>query len=436
MNTLDRKTPPPTQPITKLSLTAPERTSLENGIPVYTLFNGQLDLIHILLNVRAGILHEEHKHVSHFAYSLLKESSSRYSATETADLLDFYGAHITVSGNLDRTTIAISIPANNVTQILPTIFDFLARPQYRQDRLEIYQSLKIKDLEYNMQKTDVRNTQLLLHAVFGDSRTAGVFSNRQNLQAVTLEQMYEFHRQTFCAENLTLFLTGNIDKDISTCIRDLFSQVPHGTASAPILDLELPADPTRVIAEQMPGSVQSSIALSLVKTGYNAGDRREFSFLSTITGGYFGSRLMQNLRERNGYTYGVSAGSVYFGNQGLFIINSDVNADHTQAALDACFEELKRLQDEPVGDEELETVRNYLLGDLLRDVDNSVSYLKKFAYWKFFGHDEHEFQYMVEVIRNMKADTLSTMAKKYFDYNNFMQIIVGETRNLRRTFTK
>lgn len=430
MNPLDRQTPPPINPIAELTLQTPEREHLSNGIPVYTLFNKQLDLIHILINVRVGILHENQKHVSHFAYSLLKESSAQHTATETADLLDFYGAYVTVSGTLDRTTILISVPASNIPKILPDIFDFLARPKYNQVRLDIYKNLKIKDLEYNSKKTDVRNTQLMLHTMFGDNSTAGQFSTRENLQAITLEQLQEFHKETFCAENLTLFLTGNITPEISVCIRDLFAQVPVGKPTARICSLTLPADPTRIIAEEMPDSVQSSISLCLAKEGYLSAERREFSFLSTLVGGYFGSRLMQNLRERNGYTYGVSAGSVYFGNQALFIINSDVNAAQTQAAIDACFEELKRLQEEPVGEEELESVRNYLLGAMLRDVDNSVSYLKKLAFWNFFGLDEHEFQNSIQSIRNMNSKTLMELAKKHFTYNNFTQIIVGDIRNL------
>jgi predicted Zn-dependent peptidase len=184
----------------------------------------------------------------------------------------------------------------------------------------------------------------------------------------------------------------------------------------------------------MPDSVQSSITLCMVKDGYNAPERRSFSFLSTITGGYFGSRLMQNLRERNGYTYGITAGSVYFGNQALFIINSDVNAEHTQAAIDACFEELKRLQEEPVGTEELESARNYLLGNMLRDVDNSVSYLKRYAFWHSFGLDETEFQQQIQAIRNTHADTLQQLAKKHFNYNNFTRIIVGNTTQLTPEF--
>ena len=427
MNLLDRSTPPPQHPIAELQLPAPRMEKLDNGIPVYTLSNPQLDLIHI----HSGILHETQKHLSQFTYALLKESSRKHSATEIADLLDFYGVHYTTSCGMDKNVITISVPRSNVRNILPTIYDFIANPQYREDRLDIYTNLKIKDLEYNSKKTDVRSTQLMLHAMFGNELTAGQFSTRENLKAVTVAQMQAYHKHTFCAENLHLFITGNVDASIEQCIKELFSQVPHGEASKIIQNLSLPADPTPLICEAMPDSVQSSITLCCPCIGYLDADRRGVSIVGTITGGYFGSRLMQNLRERNGYTYGVSAGSVYFGNQSLFIINSDVNATHTQAAVDACFEELQRLKEEPVGDEELETARNYILGDMLRDVDNSVSYLKKYAYWSQHGLDESEFQLMIQTVKETGAERLSSLAKKYFDYNKFTRIIVGDIQDLK-----
>lgn len=428
----DRQTPPPVKPIADLTLATPTVERLRNGIPLYMLHNGQMDLIHILIRIRAGILHEPQKHIAHFTYSLLKESSPTLSATETANLLDYHGAHVSYAGALDSGTITISAPAGNIPRILPVIFDFIAHPQFRQERLEVFQNLKIKDLEYSRRKTDVRSTQLLLHTLFGDGYTAGQFSTRENLRAVTVGQMQDFHRRTFRAGSITLFLTGNITPSVGGCVRDLFGQVPEGAAPPAIRDLDLPADPARIVAEEMPGCVQSSISLCLVRPGYASEDRRGFSFLSTLTGGYFGSRLMQSLRERKGFTYGVSAGSVYFGNQSLFIINSDVNAAHTQAAIDTCFEELRRLQEEPVGAEELESVRNYLLGDLIREVDNSVSYMKKYALWNSFGLDEREFQAMARSIREMDAEALRTLVKRHFNHNNFTQIIVGDVRNLTK----
>lgn len=422
---IDRSTAPKIQALENFQLQTPRKETLQNGIPVFFIDNEHLDLIHILIRLKTGILHEDTKHIATFTYGLLKESAPKHNANEMADLFDFYGTHYTCSVSLDNTTLTISVPRSNISKILPEIYEFLATPCFREENLSIYKNLKVKDLEYNAQKTDVQSTRLMLHAMFGDAHTAGQFSTRDNIQAVSIAQMLDFHRKTFCAENIRIFVTGNVDDQVHQSICDTFGQVPHGVAAADLHDLRLPADPSPIIAQEMPNSVQSSITICQPLMGYTHEDRCDFSILSTITGGYFGSRLMQNLREKNGYTYGISCGSSYFGNQSLFLISSDVNIQHTQAAIDACFEELHRLQTEPIPEEELSTAKNYILGDQIRDLDNSVSYLKRYVFWDKFNTDENEFYRIIDRVKNIDAERIQNLAKKYFAYNKFTQIIVG-----------
>lgn len=423
---LDRTIAPPVQPISSISLPSPRKYFINNGVPMYIFNNPQLDLIHFIVQVRTGILYETVKHVTQFAFSLLKESSAKYNSTEIADLLDFYGVNYRTSITLDRVTILFSIPKNYLNDILPTITDFIIHPIYREENLEKYKRLKIKDLEYNIQKTEVQSTRQMLHTMFGDEVTAGRFSTKENLQDVTTQQMADFHRQMLCAERITLFVTGNLDAVHEEFIKAQFAQLPHGAIPEALPKFKLPAIDTPIVTLEMPNSVQTSITLCKAMPGYNDEERGDFSILGTILGGYFGSRLMQSLRERHGFTYGISAGSVYFGEQSLFIIDSNVNANDYQDALDACATELELLQRKPVPIDELENVKNYIIGDLIRDVENSVSYMKKYAYWNYYGLDEQEMQRSMECIANITPDRLMCLAKKHLSYNNFIKIIVGK----------
>ena len=158
---------------------------------------------------------------------------------------------------------------------------------------------------------------------------------------------------------------------------------------------------------------------------FNDPERTAFSVLNTLNGGYFSSRLMQNLREKQGLTYGISSSSTFFGRQSVFAISSEVNADNTRRAVDSCFEELLRLQNEPVSNEELDMVKNYMAGIQLRAADTTVNAMLKFAYWHRFGLNETEmFRYLSE-IKDVTPAELFSLAKKYFPYNKFTRIIVG-----------
>ncbi len=425
MPLLDRTQAPPTHPIEEISVPKVRIQTLDNGIPLHIIDNPNLELIHFIIHLNVGTLHEHKKHQNVFTYELLKESSKVYAPADMADLLDFYGTYYSISCDIDYTDIKFSIPQKNILSILPLIFDFFVHPCYRESSLELNKKLRIKNLEYDLQKTDFRCTRLLLHTVFGEQYTTGQYSTPELVQSISLTDMEDYHRETFCAENLQIFVTGNLRQESEECLYALFSQVPHGRRSLVIENLRIPVDTQRLLYEEMPGAIQSSIALCTPSLGYSDADRRDFEVLSTILGGHLGSRLMQNLREKHGYTYGISAGCAYFGNQSLLIINSDVNIENTQAALKECYVEIARLSLELMGEEELENTRNYLIGSQLQKIDNSVSYLSSYVRWQHYGVGPEEISLQFRTIRTITKERIQRLAQEYLPCNKFIEVVVG-----------
>jgi predicted Zn-dependent peptidase len=135
---------------------------------------------------------------------------------------------------------------------------------------------------------------------------------------------------------------------------------------------------------------------------------------------------MQNLREKNGYTYGVQNGSIYFRNQSIFYIESDVAVDKTKEAIEQCFLEIKRLQEELVSEEEIKVVQRYLQGTILRDVDGVISFMKKYAYWHGFGLDESEMEETIFTLNHINNDMIIKNANIQLQRDDFYTIIVGK----------
>lgn len=426
MNTVNRATPPEIHPLEPFVLPKPNCATLANGIPVFYFENPNLDLIHILLQVRTGALYQPKKHVCNFAYTLLKESSPTFSPEDLSEKMDYYGTNVTVNVGMNKVQILISVPKNNLRQILPAIAEFLVSPTYREKSLDILQDKEVKNLAYNEQKTDYCAWRIMWREMLGQTFPAvSEFATTSSIRSVTTKDLQDFHRHSFNAENLTLFVTGNTDNAIRRQIEDIWKDVPHGTPAS-----ELPLIPVqnrhgKIFHQPMENCLQSSIVLFSLSMDYNDPERTAFSVLNTLTGGYFSSRLMQNLREKQGLTYGISSSSTFFGHQSVFAISSEVNAESTNRAVESCFEELQRLQNEPVSNEELDMVKNYMTGLQLRTVDTTVNAMQKFAYWHRFGLDETEmFRYLSEIKDVTPAELLS-LAKKYFPYNKFTRIIVG-----------
>lgn len=426
MSTINRAVPPVIRPIEAFSLPTPRRETLANGIPAFFFDNPYLDLIHILLQVRTGSLYQPQKHVCNFAFSLLRESSPQYSPQDVSEKLDYYGTNVSVNVGMDCVQILISVPKNNMADILPVVSEFLINPKYRTDSLRIMQDKEIKNLAYNTQKTDYCAWRIMWREMLGNTFPAvSPFATTETLNALTTSTLKKYHQRCFCAENVTLFVTGNTDPQTEELIRTAWTAIPNGTPSPLLPEIPTSHEPGKLFYQPMPDCLQSSIVLCCLSMGFNDDDRTRFSVLNTLTGGYFSSRLMQNLRERQGLTYGVSSSSTFFGNQSVFAINSDVNADRTQQAIDACFEELQRLQEEPVSQEELFMVKNYMAGIQLRAADTTVTSMQKFAYWRRFGLDETEMHRYLTEIKKVTPEEIFLLAKRYFSYNNFTRIVVG-----------
>lgn len=426
MTPTNRAIPPRIRPIEAFPLPAPRRDHLANGIPVFYFDNPNLDLIHLLVQVKTGSLYQPAKHVCNFAYTLLRESSPRLTPQEISEQLDYYGTNVTVNVGMDNVQIVISVPKNNLPDILPLIAECIINPNYRNDNLRIMQDKEIKNLAYNEQKTDYRSWRLMWREMLGQHfPTISEFATTDTLNALTTSQLQNYHKQSFCAENVTLMVTGNIDAAMEEELRNIWSAVPHGIRSADVPMIPVPENGQPLIFDEMPDCLQSSIVLCRHTMGYNDPDRTGFSVLNTLTGGYFSSRLMQNLRERQGFTYGISSSCTFFGSQSVFSICSDVNAGQTQNAIEACFEELQRLQDELVTDNELDMVKNYMAGMLLRAVDTTVNAMQKFAYWYRFGLDETEMNRYFSDIKQITPEEIQKLAKKFFEYNKFTNIVVG-----------
>ena len=150
--------------------------------------------------------------------------------------------------------------------------------------------------------------------------------------------------------------------------------------------------------------------------------------LNTILGGYFGSRLMANIREDKGYTYGIGSGLASFVNGGYFAVSTEVGADVTKQTLEEIYKEIAILRKDLVSSNELETVRNYILGHFLRSVDGPFSLADKFkGIWEF-GLDYSYFDNYFAAVKTVTPKELRDLANKYLKEEDLIECVVGKMK--------
>jgi zinc protease len=173
-------------------------------------------------------------------------------------------------------------------------------------------------------------------------------------------------------------------------------------------------------------ALQSAIRIGRRTINRSHADFPGLQVLNTILGGYFGSRLMANIREDKGYTYGIGSASVSLKNAGYFFIASEVGAEVCSKAIDEIDKEIEILKTQPVPDDELVLVRNYMLGSLLGSLENAFSHADKFKNIFFYGLGYDYYERYIQTVKDISAERIMELANKYFNAGDFERVIVGK----------
>ena len=421
---LDRTTPPPFHIAENITLNPPKEFRLNNGIPLFWFENQQLDLIHLTIKIKAGAIYETQKSVSGFCYNLLKESHPQMSAEKFDAQLDYYGTSLNIITGVNQISINVQCPNRNAKSVIEELAKLLTSPKFRQKDLAHYRAKTIKDWEYQARKVDYRTTQLMMNHFFAKDFVFGKNVEKSDFENITIKNLQDFHQETCCAENIRMFVAGNLNDEILTELCEHFAKIPHGQKMHTVPDIRHHYTPRR-IHEKWEDALQTSIVLCHNSLLYNDPDIHRFRFFNSLFCNYFGSRLMQNLRERNGYTYGICGNNFYIDNGSIHYIESAVNNDNAQAAIQACFDEMKLIREELVSEEELEIVRNFLYGNALRSIDGTVQYMQNYIEWNNYGSTEQRFYDYYKTVREMTAEDVQKMANRVLKEEDFTIITVG-----------
>lgn len=425
---INRKDAPKTYPIEKIKFNAPNVEQLNCGSLLYVFQESQLNLLHISIEVAAGQIYESQKYISQMLFPFLREASSQYDKEEMDQLLDYYGSSWNTVVALQNVMIELVIPKRNFAKIFPIIANALCNPDFKAHYLKDYKERRMMNFEYNIQKNSYRASHLMLKTLFKADTPVGTPLEKCYIESITTEDLKKYYDEVFQASRITFYASGNFGKTEFDILNREFSQLSLGNMDFNPVSVPQVSHTKQYLFEPRIESLQSSIILCKNMFGYNHEERACFSVLNTILGGYFGSRLQQRVREKCGYTYGIFSSSTYVRDYSLFCVESDVIAEKTDDAIEACFEEILRLQTELVEWEELEKVRTYLLGNCLRAADGITTRMKTYIRWHKFGLDEKEMEKTFEVIKEITPQTILTLAQHYLSRDSFSTIIVGHSK--------
>lgn len=350
-----------------IDVAQPRETALANGIALYTLASDDFEVLRISFVFRAGSALQQRPFSASATANLLAEGTRDLTAQQIAEQLDYYGSYFDVNIDRDYAYISFCMLSKFFDQTLAVAEQLLLHPTFPEEELRTYCTKRRQQLAIERTKVDVEAREAFAKALFGPEHPYGATSNEQEYDRLTREDIVAFHNRFYTAENCFVVCSGRIGDHEQQVIERLTEQIPHGTSAAA---LPFPAPSTQHdVRVKHPGAVQASLRIGRLLFARQHPDFVGMQVVATALGGYFGSRLMQNLREEHGYTYGVMAAMVNFEREGYFAIAAQVGTDVAAEALQEIYNEIERIRTEPMPDEELSLVKNMMVGEMMRILD-------------------------------------------------------------------
>lgn len=424
---LNRKiTPPITDAVSfNLHLKQCEQYHLHNNIPVYSMNAGTQDVLLIEWVFQAGNWFEQKNIVAASTNFLLKNGTSNKTAFQINDHFEFYGAYLNRTCYNETATITLHCLSKHIAELLPIVTEIITSSIFPETELAIYKQNQKQRLEVNLKKCDFIANRLIDEYIYGIYHPYGKYTSTLDYDHLNRADLQGYFHQFYVEGNCTIFTAGKIPIDLAAQLNKSFGSLPLQQRAIPKIQYNHQAaeQKNHQLINDADG-VQAAIRIARPFPNRHHPDYQKMQLLNNVFGGYFGSRLMSNIREDKGYTYGIhSYIQNHIGNSAL-LISTEAGRDVSEATIEEVYKEMRLLCEEPIGADELSLVRNYMIGSVLGELDGPFQLIARWKNYVLNKLDDQYFYNSIETIKQTGADELQELAKKYLNPADFYELTV------------
>lgn len=432
MENLDRKSAPAAQPLQNRPLPPVRRTNLLNGLPVYLVEYGSIDLIEMSYVVPAGVCFEPQPYVAQLTSSLLTEGTRHLTGLELARHLDGLGAIVEADSGYESASVGLTVLPSRMDAAISILSEIILHPTFPSEELEKLRVRTFEWLEVEEQKTDFVARRTFNKLLLGSDHAYGRVVTREAVEAVKLDDVRAFHRRSYAPVNAFIVAAGRFDQQA------LLNALNTHFGAASLMDNALKVDVSASKGKLPPaggkgffyaekqGSLQATLRVGQLGFHRAHPDHARMQVVTTILGGYFGSRLMRNIREEKGYTYHIGASWNSLKHGGMLVIQTDLGNEYIQPALREIKAELNLLIEKGVSEDELDLVRNYMMGRMVSGRETPGQIADHIATSLVNEVPLEELDRRFEIIRDITCEDVLRLARKYFTPNDLLEVVCGK----------
>ena len=422
---LNRTLAPEFKQVNEITFIEPKEQQLNNGIKVFSINAADQELVRIEF-IFNNVNWDQQKPLQAVTVnSLINNGTTNLSAKDIADKIDYYGAFLQTEYGADHISITLYSLNKHLNSVFPIVWSILNESVFPQQELAIFIQNQKQKLQVNLQKNDFIARKTFANSIFGTSAYGSDIS-MSDYDALERTDLIAYFKAAFKPQNCTIIAAGKFSDPEFDLVNNFFGGIWQNQEPSVVNTFSFEALAGKEIYIEKPEAIQTALRLGNLSISRTHTDFPSLQILNCVLGGYFGSRLMANIREEKGYTYGIGSGIASLKNAGYFFIATEVGADVCASALAEIEKEINILKTDSIPDQELELVKNYMLGSMLGSLENAFSHADKFKNIYFSDLTYAYYDTYIHTVKNINAQDIKAMANTYLNWEAMTRTIVGK----------
>ncbi|MGZ5133764.1 MAG: M16 family metallopeptidase [Flavitalea sp.] len=410
-----------------VQLPACKKYTLSNGVEVFAIDMGGEDTLMLNWVFYAGNWYEHKKMSASATNYLLKNGTSKLTAFGVNEHFEYYGSYLNRNCHNETAELTLHCLNKHVNELIPVVAEIITDSVFPEQELLIYKQNAQQRLKVSLQKCEFVAGQLIDAYLFGEDHPYGKYSQLEDYDAIQREEIVEFYQKYYRQGRCVIFAAGKLPADLADQLEQYFGKLPlrpHTVKDKSVIHPITQASQKKQHITIDPQGVQSAIRIARPFPNRHHPDFQKAMVLNNVYGGFFGSRLMANIREEKGYTYGIYSYLLNHVAQSGWMISTEAGRDVSEATVNEIYKEMNEIREKLIDEDELMVTRNYMIGTILGDLDGPFQVAARWKNLILNDLDESYFYKGIETIKTVTAEELKEVADTYLRPEEFYELLV------------
>ena len=417
---LDRTSSPQLNEIETIDFVKPKTYDINQHVKLYHMGNVPNETARVDFYFHAGSTIGK-QGAAGLTNGILLSGTAEKSSVEIHEAIDNLGGYYESGIGQENAIVTMYALRKNMLPIIQILQDAITNVAFHAHEVEELINERKQKFKVSMEKVSFLAQRCFQQRLFNNS-PYGRITELEDFDSISIQELKAFHNEHYLNGLKKVIVIGNFTPDDIDALIDLIGK---WSQEAPSQYTTPPSNLREKYHFTKKGALQTAVRVGRTLFNKSHPDFEEFLVLNTILGDYFGSRLMGNIREDKGYTYGIGSMVVELQKSGYFLVATEVGAEHTEATLNEIKKEFERLQNELVSDEELSLVKSYMLGQLLKSADGAYAMMDLHLSVEPYDISLDYFNESIEKIKKCTPERIQELAKKYLNWNDMTIVSAG-----------